>query len=162
MQVQDSIVIAAEAQVIYDQVADPSQMGRWSPENRGAEVPTPGQPATTGTSFVGTNRRGRATWVTRCRVTAADPGVRFAFDVREIGLRRPMLKGAIASWSYDFEAVAGGTRVTETWTDRRTGWPDLAAAAFDKIVTGGHLFSDFQRRNIATTLARLKTDVESA
>lgn len=161
MQVQDSIVIAADAQTIYAQVADPSQMGRWSPENRGAEVPDPGRPATLGTSFVGSNRRGRASWVTRCTVTSADPGARFAFDVVQIGVKRPLMKGAIASWSYDFATVEGGTRVTETWTDRRTRWPDLAAAAFDKVVTGGQLFSDFQRRNIARTLARLKTDLES-
>lgn len=161
MQVQDSIVISAEPQAIYEQVADPSQMGRWSPENRGAEVPTPGQPATVGTSFIGSNRRGRASWVTRCTVTSADPGVRFAFDVVQIGVKRPLMKGAIASWSYDFEAVEGGTRVTETWTDRRTRWPDVAAKVFDQIATGGHLFSDFQRRNIARTLARLKIDLES-
>ncbi len=161
MQVQDSIVIAAEPLTIYEQVADPSQMGRWSPENRGADVPTPGQPAAVGTSFVGSNRRGRASWVTRCTVTASDPGSRFAFDVVQIGVRKPLMKGAIASWSYDFEAVDGGTKVTETWTDRRSRWPDVAAAAFDKVVTGGRLFSDFQRRNIAKTLARLKTDLES-
>ncbi|MGA8851265.1 MAG: SRPBCC family protein [Aeromicrobium sp.] len=160
MQVQDSIVIAAEPLALYEQVADPSQMGRWSPENRGAEVPIPGQPATVGTSFVGSNRRGRATWVTRCTVTAADPGVRFAFDVRQIGARQPRFRGRIASWSYDFEPVVGGTKVTETWTDNRRNWPDVAANVFDKTVTGGRTFADFQRRNIAKTLARLKTDFE--
>lgn len=160
MQVQDSVVIAAEPMALYEQVADPSQMGRWSPENRGAQVPTPGQPAAVGASFVGSNRRGRAAWVTRCTVTAADPGVRFAFDVRQIGAKQPRLRAGIASWSYDFEAVEGGTRVTETWTDNRRGWPDLAATVFDKTVTGGRTFADFQRRNIAKTLARLKADFE--
>lgn len=162
MQVEDSIVIETDPETVYHQVADPSQMGRWSPENVGAEVPTPGEPATVGTVFVGSNRRGRARWVTRCTVTAADPGRRFAFDVREIGTTRPRLTAPIASWSYDFEAVDGGTRVTETWTDNRTRWPDLAAAVFDKIVTGGQLFADFQRRNIARTLARLKADLDGA
>ena len=160
MQVEDSIDIAVDPLTLYDQVADPSQMGRWSPENTGAEVPAPGEPATVGTTFVGTNRRGRARWVTRCTVTAADPGRRFAFDVEAIGPRTPLLRAPIASWSYDFEPIDGGTCVTETWTDRRTRWPDPVAAVFDKIVTGGRLFSDFQRRNIARTLARLKSDLE--
>ena len=160
MQVHDSIVIAADPLTIYRQIADPSQMGRWSPENTGADVPTPGEPAAVGTSFVGTNRRGRARWVTRCTVTDSDPGRRFAFDVREIGPKRPSLKAPIASWSYDFEAVEGGTLVTETWTDNRTGWPDFAATVFDKIVTGGKTFAVFQRRNIAKTLARLKADLD--
>lgn len=162
MQVRDSIVIAADAHTIYDQVADPSQMGRWSPENRGADVPTPGAPATVGTVFVGSNRRGRARWVTRCTVTEAEPGRRFAFDVHQIGPTRPLVTAPIASWSYDFESVEGGTRVTETWTDNRTKWPDWLAARFDKVVTGGRLFADFQRRNIARTLAQMKTDLETS
>ncbi len=162
MQVHDSIVIAADPLTIFRQIADPSQMGRWSPENTGAVVPTPGEPAGVGTSFVGSNRRGRARWVTRCTVTESDPGWRFAFDVREIGPRSPRLKAPIASWSYDFEAVDGGTKVTETWTDNRTGWPDFAATAFDKVVTGGKTFAVFQRRNIAKTLARLKADLDGA
>lgn len=160
MTVQDSVVIAADPLRIYRQVADPSQMGRWSPENTGATVPTPGEPASFGTSFVGTNKRGRARWSTRCTVTAAEPGERFAFDVRQIGPRKPIVRAGIASWEYTFERVEGGTRVTESWTDRRKGWPDLVAAVFDKTVTGGKRFSDFQRRNIERTLANLKADLE--
>ena len=161
MQVQDSVVIAAEAMELYRQIADPSQMGRWSPENTGAEVPHPGQQAEVGTVFIGSNQRGRARWVTRCRVTDADPGEKFAFEVVAIGPKRPIIKGSIATWSYTFERVDGGTRVTETWTDDRTRWPDLVAARFDKAATGGHLFADFQRRNIARTLTTLKADFES-
>lgn len=160
MTVQDSVVIASDPLRIYRQVADPSQMGRWSPENTGATVPTPGEPATFGTSFVGSNKRGRARWRTRCTVTAADPGERFAFDVRRIGSRRPIIPAGIASWEYRLEPVEGGTRVTESWTDNRRGWPDAVAAVFDKTVTGGRLFADFQRVNIARTLANLKVDLE--
>lgn len=161
MTVQDSVVIAMDPLTIYRQVADPSQMGRWSPENTGATVATPGEPAAFGTSFVGTNKRGRARWSTRCTVTAADPGERFAFEVRQIGARTPRIRAGIASWEYIFEPVEGGTRVTESWTDRRRGWPDVVAAAFDRTVTGGRLFADFQRRNIAKTLANLKADLEA-
>ena len=160
MTVQDSVVIAADPLTIYRQVADPSQMGRWSPENTGATVPTPGEPAAFGTSFVGTNKRGRARWSTRCTVTAAEPGERFAFDVRQIGPRKPIVRAGIASWEYTFVPVDGGTEVTESWTDNRSGWPDLLAAVFDKTVTGGKLFADFQRRNIEKTLANLKADLE--
>ena len=158
MQVRGSIVIAAEPLERYEQIADPSQMGRWSPENTGAEVPRPGSPATVGMTFIGTNQRGRARWVTSCTVTEAVPGQRFTFDVTAIGPKKPFLTGSIATWSYRFEPVDGGTLVTESWTDRRTRWPDVVAARFDKLVTSGHLFSDFQRRNIARTLAALQAD----
>ncbi|MDN5686029.1 MAG: SRPBCC family protein [Brachybacterium sp.] len=160
LQVQDSTVIAADPMALYEKIADPSQMGRWSPENMGATVPRPGTPATVGTTFVGSNRRGRARWVTSCSVTEAAPGERFAFDVTAIGPRKPLIKGGIATWTYTFEPVDGGTRVTEMWTDRRTRWPDALAARFDRLVTGGQLFADFQGGNIARTLAALKADVE--
>ncbi|MGP9845873.1 SRPBCC family protein [Brachybacterium sp. 107] len=160
MQVRDSIVIAAEPLELYELIADPSQMGRWSPENTGAEVPRPGSPATVGMTFTGSNRRGRARWVTSCTVTEAVPGERFTFEVTAIGPTKPLLKGRIARWSYTFEPADGGTLVTETWTDGRTRWPDAVASRFDRFVTGGRLFSDFQRGNIARTLAALRADVE--
>lgn len=160
MTVSDRVTVAAAPLDLWNAVADPSQMPRWSPENTGATVPAPGSPLTVGDSFVGTNKRGRARWQTRCVVTASDPGERFAFDVRQIGARRPLLKARIATWDYTFTPTDGGTLVTETWTDGRRGWPDPVAAVFDKIATGGRLFSDFQRRNIARTLAALKADFE--
>lgn len=158
MQVRGSIVIAADPIELYAQIADPSQMVRWSPENTGADVPHPGSPATEGMTFIGSNQRGPARWVTSCTVTEAVPGQRFTFDVTAIGPKKPFLRGSIATWSYSFEPAHGGTRVTESWTDRRTRWPDFVAARFDKLVTSGHLFSDFQRRNIARTLAALQAD----
>ncbi|MCH1865614.1 SRPBCC family protein [Nocardioides sp. CFH 31398] len=160
MTVSDSVLIAADALELYSAVADPSQMPRWSPENTGATVPHPGRPLPEGASFVGTNQRGRARWSTRCVVTHAEPGRRFSFVVGEIGLRRPVVRGRIARWDWRFEEVVDGTLVTETWTDGRRRWPDRLAAGFDRVVTGGRTFPDFQRRNIARTLARLKADFE--
>ena len=159
--VQDSIVVDADPMTIYRLVADPSQMPRWSPENTAADHSEPGSPATVGTVFVGSNQRGRARWKTRCRVTASDPGERFTFDVFQFGLGTPIVTVRIATWDYAFEAVDGGTKVTETWTDGRSNWPDAVANFFDKFATGGRTFAEFQRRNIAKTLANMKADLES-
>ena len=123
--VSDSVVVVADPTSLYAAVSDPTRMGEWSPENRGATV------------------------------TAADPGTRFAFRVDKIGVKTPRVTGRNASWEYRFDKVEGGTRVTETWTDDRQ-WPDLVATVFDKIVTRGSHFADFQRRNIAKTLSNLK------
>ena len=38
MQISDSVVIKADAQTIWKQVADPQQMPRWSPENTAAQI----------------------------------------------------------------------------------------------------------------------------
>ena len=160
--VEDSVVVDdVDPLTIYRLIADPSQMPRWSPENTAGDVPEPGSPAGVGTVFVGSNKRGAARWRTRCRVTVSEPGERFAFDVYEIGLRSPFVRARIATWAYAFEQVEGGTKVTESWTDGRRHWPDAVANTFDKVVTGGRTFAEFQQRNIAKTLSNLKADLES-
>jgi hypothetical protein len=107
-------------------------------------------------TFDGRNKRGRAQWITRSVVTVADPGKAFEFRVFAIGVKTPRVKGANATWRYDFEPTAGGTKVTETWTDDRRKWPDAVALVFDKIVTSGQTFPQFQRRNIRKTLDNLQ------
>lgn len=161
MSVSDTVVIdGITPGAAYAEVSDVTQMGRWSPENLGAETDAPAEAAYVGMVFVGANKRGGFRWKTRCTVTEAEPGRRFAFRVHAFGTQVPWLRTRIATWGYTFEPVDGGTRVTETWTDDRR-WPDVAAAAFDRRATGGHLFADFQRRNIARTLKRLKAELES-
>ncbi|MFF5494996.1 SRPBCC family protein [Streptomyces aquilus] len=159
--VSDSITVGVSPDRVYDAVSRPSDMGRWSPENLGTPEPSSNEPAVLGTSFIGLNRRGRLRWTTRCTVTAADPGRRFAFRVHAIGLGHPRLRGAIATWEYRFEPVGAGTRVTEIWTDDRRAWPTPVANAFDRIATAGSTFAQFQARNIAITLHNLKEELES-
>lgn len=164
--VSDSVVIAASPAMVYGRISRPALMGRWSPENLGATVrPRRGgesaDPDTyVGMVFDGHNKRGPMRWTTRCTVTAADADERFAFRVHAIGIRTPRLRGPIASWEYRLEAVDGGTRVTETWTDDRRSWPDTVAHTFDRVATRGHTFADFQARNIHRTLSNLKRVVE--
>ncbi|MFH8612877.1 SRPBCC family protein [Streptomyces sp. NPDC018029] len=164
--VSRSIVVQAPPTAVYEQLSRPARMGRWSPENLGATVPGPDEPARVGLVFDGHNRRGAVRWTTRCTVTAADPGNRFAFRVHAIGLKRPRLRAPIATWEYRFEeadaevAGAAATRVTETWTDDRRSWPDPVANVFDRIATGGHTFAAFQVRNIDRTLHNLKKELE--
>lgn len=160
MTVSESVVIAADPVTVYTSVSDPTLTGNWSPENTGAKVESRIGSLEVGDVFVGSNRRGRARWVTRCRVVAADPGRRFQFRVEAIGLRTPRLKAPIATWTYDIEPVDGGTLVIETWDDDRKKWPDAAARAFDKIATRS-TFPEFNKRNMRTTLDNLKQALES-
>lgn len=160
MTVSDHIEINASTEEVWRQLADPTQMPRWSPENTGAFDGTTGAPLPVGATFAGSNKRGPARWTTQCVVTESEPGVTFGFDVVAIGLRKPRARARIAHWNYTLEPTPTGVRVTETWTDGRKGWPDWAAAVFDKVATRGSLFADFQRRNIAKTLANLRADLE--
>ncbi|WP_330331606.1 SRPBCC family protein [Streptomyces sp. NBC_00536] len=161
--VSDSILVGVSPATAYRQVSDPALMGSWSPENLGATLRGERREAAyVGMTFDGHNKRGPFRWTTRCTVTAADQDRLFRFRVHAIGRTRPLLPGPIATWEYRFEPDGDGTRVTETWTDDRRSWPDAVANAFDRLATRGHLFADFQRRNIRTTLANLKKKLESA
>ncbi|EST36928.1 hypothetical protein N566_15870 [Streptomycetaceae bacterium MP113-05] len=160
--VSGSIVIRTDPRTAYEQVSDPGRMGRWSPENRGATLaPAWRDGARAGLTFAGHNKRGALRWTTQCLVTAADPGERFAFRVRAFGPERLALRAPIATWEYRFEAVDGGTRVTETWTDDRRAWPAPLANVFDRVATRGRVFADFQQHNIRRTLANLKQTLEA-
>ena len=130
LQISVSTVIAAPAERIYDLVADVTQMHRFSPENTSAAWLNGATGPAVGAKFKGTNRLGKAKWTTKPTVTAADRGTRFAFKVPG---------GAGAEWSYTFETVDGGTRVTESMVQakrspaiirliqRRNGVTDRAA-----------------------------------
>ncbi|SCX52400.1 Polyketide cyclase / dehydrase and lipid transport [Klenkia marina] len=161
--VSDSVLAAATPAAVYAVVADPTRTPEWSPENRGARTGGAG-PLPVGAVFTGANERRGFRWITECVVTAAEPGERFAFRVRAIGGARRRLRTRIATWEHRLEPAelpggGSGTRVTQTWTDDRT-MPDAVARVFDAVATRGP-FADFQRRNLATSLQRLKAVVET-
>ncbi len=136
-------------------------MGRVMSVSGSVTIAVSAEEAYVGMRFVGDNRRGPVSWQTGCKVTAADRGRRFAFDVDRYGKGRLMRPVSVASWSYDFRPVDEGTLVTETWTDGRALWPDFATRMFDPIATRRASFAEFQEGNIRRTLARLKRELES-
>jgi len=88
------------------------------------------------------------------QVTDADPGHTFAFTVA-------MLGATIAEWSYRVEPTDGGCRVTERWTDRRSGW---VRRVDDGYVCSMLRTADRRERNrqdTRTTLATLQAKVEA-
>lgn len=156
----DSVVIRVGPHEVYRQVADPSRMREWSPENTGATVHGNAEHVGVGTVFDGTNRRGPVRWTTRCIVTTAEQDRLFGFRVCAIGIRKPCIPVRMAGWEYRFEAVPEGTRVTETWTDERRGWPGFVVQAYDRVATRGSTFAEFQVGNIRSTLHNLKAALE--
>jgi uncharacterized protein YndB with AHSA1/START domain len=161
--VSDSVLVAASPSAVYALVSDPTRTPEYSPENRGARTDHAGS-LPVGAVFTGSNERRGFRWITECVVTAADPDQRFAFRVRAIGGARRRVRAGIAGWEHLLEPAVlpdgtPGTRVTQTWTDERT-MPDPVARLFDAVATRGP-FADFQRRNLATSLQRLRAVVEA-
>ncbi|OCB62781.1 polyketide cyclase [Mycobacterium malmoense] len=103
-----------------------------------------------GAVFTGHNENGKVRWSTKCTVTDAEPGRRFAFDVRHTVL-------PIARWQYDIVAADGGCRVTESTWDRRPAWfrklAGRATGVQDRVAAN--------TEHIRLTLQRLKQRAES-
>jgi hypothetical protein len=148
--VTESTQIAASPDAVYDLIADVTGIGRLSPEATGALGAAPRLHV--GDTFVGMNRHGPWRWATRCRVTEADRGRSFAFEV--------WLGAPVSTWRYTIEPVPGGCRVTEQWVDRRVG----ARGAVLRVVGGVMIRERRDEHNRATmraTLARLKALAEA-
>jgi hypothetical protein len=149
-QVEVSTEIRADADRLYDMVADLANMGQWSPEAQGGRWLGGGGPAL-GAKFLGRNRRGWRRWVTVAKVTSADRGKRFAFSVTSGPLK-------VADWAYQFEAAGENTKVTETWVDQRSPFMHRLS----DLVIGVPERSDHNRRNMEATLEALKRSAEAA
>ncbi len=99
----ESIVVSREPEELYALVSDVTRMGEWSPVCTGCwwDDDTRG----VGAWFTGRNETPEKTWETRSQVAADEPGREFAFVVA----------GNRTRWGYAFEAVEGGTLMTESW-----------------------------------------------
>jgi len=100
----DSIVIARPPEEVYDMVSDVTRMGEWSPVCKACWWEERDGPRV-GAIFTGRNETPERTWEMKNKVTAADRGSEFAWEVQ----------GTHARWGYTFEPVDGGTAVTERW-----------------------------------------------
>jgi hypothetical protein len=109
-----------------------------------------GDAAAPGAVFKGTNRNGWRRWTTRCEVTDARPGERFAFDVSHTGV-------PISRWQYDIAPSATGCTVTESTWDRRPGWYKTPAGLFTGVLNR----AGANDAHIRATLARLKGRAEA-
>jgi uncharacterized protein YndB with AHSA1/START domain len=153
MSVEASVHIAAPPEKVYALISDLPSMGKWSPEcvrcdwKGGATAPAPG------VKFKGHNRIGWRRWSTTGTVVTADPGKELTFDITSVfGL-------PVARWSYRIEADNGGSRVTESWQDNRSG---RVMGVLGKLATGVSDRAEHNRRGMETTLAKIKADAEAS
>jgi hypothetical protein len=144
------VVVRATPEAMYGLVADLPRMGDWSPECERVEWTNGANEAAVGATFVGHNRGGpfkRFRW-SRCgRVLIAEPGKEFAFVTEEGGRESTV-------WRYRFEAVDGGTKVTEAYEVR---WIPAWARIID-IPANRHREL---REAMSHTLGQLKTAAEA-
>lgn len=139
----------APADAVWDLVADVRNTGRFSPETFEAEWLDGATGPELGAKFRGHVRRneiGPVYWTT-CRVTACEPSREFGFEVL-VGDR------PVNNWHYRFDAVDGGTDVTESFRMNE----GLFTTLFGLL--GGQLRRRRNVRDMRKTLERIKAVVE--
>jgi len=130
-------------------LADLSRMPEWSPENESVEWIDGATAPAVGARFRGTNRNGKKSWKSVGEITAYEPERTLAFSIKAGPFK-------IADWQYTIEAMESGCRVTESWTDRRSG----AMRFMSKLATGVKDRSAHNRTGMEETLRHLASAAE--
>ena len=110
--VETSRDIAASPEAVYAAISDVTRMGEWSEECVSCEWHEGFDQPVLGASFDGHNRNGEHEWTSQCRITEADPGRSFVFEVS-------MMDFHYSTWGYRIEPTSVGCRVTEWAEDLR-------------------------------------------
>jgi uncharacterized protein YndB with AHSA1/START domain len=152
---EESVMIGAPPEQVYEAVADPRRMAEWSPEVFAVWVR--GRAVRPGLRFVGFNRIGPRVWFTTCRVTDAVAGRAFVFRVSSFGI-------PVAEWGYRVEETGdGASRLTEHWADLRRDHPGAGLVSFlGRLFTGvpAEGRAEANRRGMRATLDRIKAALE--
>jgi hypothetical protein len=144
--------VQASPEAVYALVSDLPAMARLAEELERASWLDGAREAAVGVRFRGHNKKAWRRWSTTAKVTDAEPGRRFAFEVSSVaGI-------PVSRWQYDIEPTGDGCRVTERTWDRRPAW----FRPFANVVTGVGDRAEHNRRNMQQTLSRLKAAVEAA
>ncbi len=148
---QESVVVAASADELYDLVVDVGRTGEWSPVCTGCWWDEPAEAGRVGAWFTGRNEQPDRTWETRSQVVVADRGREFAFVVG----------GSFVRWGYTFAPDQAGTRLTETWEFLPAGIEMFQAKYGDRAPAEIAERTEAALAGIPRTLARLKSIAES-
>jgi hypothetical protein len=146
-----TVEIAAAPAAVYALITDLEAMADIAEETAVMRWQKGASSAAPGAVFKGTNRNGWRRWTTTCKVTDADPGQLFAFQVSHTGV-------PISRWQYDIAPSGEGCTVTESTWDRRPGWYKRPAGLATGVMNRAGANAD----HIAATLQRLKARAESA
>lgn len=147
------ITIDASPDEVYAVISDVTRLGEFSPECYACEWNGDVTEPAVGATFTGHNRRGERRWSTVCEVTAAEPGRRFAFEVGP----PPPENQKYTCWTYTFEPVNGGTKVTESFEVINPP-PQVGEFSEERKAQRVAMLIDA----MGTTLARLKKTIEHA
>ncbi|MGW0176667.1 SRPBCC family protein [Rhodococcus sp. NPDC003322] len=143
------IEIDATADAVWRVISDLERMGKWSPQCKVMKVF--GGPVRQGTRTFNVNKKGLLVWPTSAKVIRFEPGKAIAWRVSENH----------TIWTYELTPTETGTRVTER-REAPTGTTKVSSFLVDKFMGGTADFEVEMISGMNLTLARIKSEVESA
>lgn len=146
--IEGSVEIAAPPATVWALVSDLRRMPEWSPQVRKQLVL--GRTVKHGTRTFNINGHGKLRWPTTAKVVAFEPDKKLAFKIVE---NRTI-------WTYELEATADGTRLTESRTTPN-GTSKFSDFSVDKGLGGAESFEASLHTGISTTLERIKAAAEA-
>ena len=102
---QESTIVEASADFLYDLLSDITRTGEWSPVCTSCWWDDEAEAGQVGAWFTGRNELPHRTWETRSEVVTAERGREFAWVVG----------GSFVRWGFSFAAAESGTVLTESW-----------------------------------------------
>ena len=102
---QQTILVQATPEELYDLVSDIARTGEWSPICSACWWDDLSEAGQVGAWFTGHNELPERTWETRSQVVAADRGREFAWIVG----------GSYVRWGFTFDPDGAATKLTESW-----------------------------------------------
>ena len=148
---QDSVVVAATPEAVYDLVSDITRTGEWSPVCTACWWDDEAGAGRVGAWFTGHNELPDRTWETRSQVVAAERGREFAWIVG----------GAFVRWGFTMEPDGDATRLTETWEFTPEGLAMFADKYGDAATHEVDERTRLAHDGIPRTLAAVKQIAES-
>lgn len=146
--------VDAPPDVVWDLVADPTRMSRFSPESVAQRWLPPSTGPRVGARFAGRNRNGIHRWSTRCTIVEYEPGQALAWDVAYQGL-------AVARWELSLgadPADSARTVVAQSFWDHR----GLVMKVLGVVGRGVSDVVTHNRSGMERTLAALAAAAETA
>ncbi len=147
-----TVPVAAPPVRVWELLGDPTAMSAFTVECVSMRWVDGWSEPALGAKFRGSNRSGWRRWSTTCTISRYRPEEEIAWDVTYGPL-------AIARWSYLIspDGTADAVTVTERFEDRRGTLMRMTGP----LVRGTTDFEGLNRRNMETTLARVKERAEA-
>lgn len=145
---EESIEIDAPPAAVWQLIADPRNMTRWSPQTWRSFL-RGGSEVGAGAKFLNVNHKGLLVWPTRSKVVRFVPGEEIAWRVKD----------NFTVWSLRVEPTATGTRLVQT-REAPEGISDVSVRVTKIFMGGMPSFTTALNEGMVATLRAIKAEAE--